>query len=75
MQLDNNEYGIDILMKDDTCKEAITIAKETLEEWRDYYLNVAEDKMQDTFLWGYCSGKAEVLTDLLKHFEEDRYDG
>lgn len=75
MRLDNNEYGIDILMKDDTCKEAITISKEALEKLRDHYLKVADGCKKEPFKWGLYVGKADVLIDLLKHFEEDRYDG
>lgn len=51
--------------------DAITIKKEVLEQWRDYYFNNALDMKlseQDEKQMFYL-GKHEVIVDLLKMFE------
>ena len=50
--------------------ETITITKEALEEWRDHYLKVADKSKKEPFKWGLYVDKADVLIDLLKHFED-----
>lgn len=65
MILQNDEYKIE--------NDGIWISKKALESWRDHYQNVADGKhiyppneLQKLFF----IGKADVLTELLKHFEE-----
>lgn len=74
MRLKEHEYDIvDEAINDGGV--GIFITKEALEKWRDHYLKVADKSKEEPFKWGLYIGKADVLIDLLKHFEEDRYDG
>lgn len=70
MRFNNNEYDI--------CDEAINdggvgifIIKEALEKWRDHYRKVASKYENEPFKWGFYMGKADVLIDMIKHFEEE----
>jgi len=66
------EYYKDYICVPDGEKTSITISKKALEEWRDHYRNVAKkhpDEREFTKL--YYVGMADVLTDILKHFEEE----
>lgn len=77
MRLENNEY---IVSKAGVPDESITITKAALEKWRDRYLEVAERYRLDiteqddmnVWKWGLYTGMADSLTDLLKHFEEEK---
>ena len=56
--------------------EGIWLSKKLLEEYKAHYLNVAEGnkdswkKNKDTFKFPFYEGKAEVLYDILKMFDE-----
>lgn len=67
MRLENTEYRV----KEMDGLKTITITKEALAEWRDHYLEVGDGHREEPFIWGLYVGKADVLTDLLKHFEEE----
>lgn len=70
MRLENNEY---IVSKAGVPDESITITKAALEKWRDHYLRLMK-KLIGMGHYGQalaCMGKADSLTDLLKHFEEE----
>lgn len=67
MRFDDNEY---IVSKAGVPDESITITKTALEKWRDHYLKVADKSKKEPFKWGLYIGKADVLIDLLKMFEE-----
>lgn len=69
-----------ILEKDEYCIthripcNTITITKQALEEWRDHYFEVATNIERfpiDQWQQKFYLGKADVLTEILKHFEED----
>ena len=49
--------------------DTITISKKDLEEARDHYLKVKMRNENDPLLSFYYTGKADVLTDILKQFE------
>lgn len=56
--------------------DAIVITKKALEEWRDHYMrlmkkyhDLGNDKMGCAYL-----GKADVLNDILKHFNNEEYE-
>lgn len=70
MRLENNEY---IVSKAGVPDESITITKEALEKWRDHYLRLRKKYygMGNHERGIAYLGKASVLTDLLKHFEEE----
>lgn len=67
MVLQNGEYKIE--------NEGIWVKKETLEELRDHYCDVADKcknsflKGEDTFKYPFYIGKADICKDLLKMFE------
>lgn len=69
MKLEKDEYCITHRIPCDT----ITITKKALEEWRDHYrkIEISEDHPARRFMVGFYTGKADVLTEILKHFEED----
>lgn len=50
--------------------DTITINKKDLEEARDHYLKVVQKKEFNPTLFLYYTGKSDVLTDLLKQFEQ-----
>lgn len=62
MTLQKGEYEV-------TDKE-ITISKKILEEWSDHYLRVADNSKNESFKWGFYIGKADILINILKYFEE-----
>lgn len=49
--------------------DTITIRKEDLEEARDHYRKISDRCDAENVLGYYYTGKADVLTDLLKQFE------
>lgn len=59
------------LCKGGEMKDALIITREALEECKAHYLKVAEEYEGLPHMWGLYKGKAEVLIDLLKHFDED----
>lgn len=67
MRFENLEYIVTKNVPD----ESITITKKALERLRDHYLNVADGSKKEPFKWGLYLGKADVLIDILKHFEEE----
>lgn len=71
MQLNDNEFDLCTLCcRNDEMKDSIIITKESLEKWRDHYVNKAYEAIG---MWtnGLYSGKIDVLSDLLKHFEKE----
>lgn len=69
MRLDHTEYGLGVLPTTAGFTDAIIISKQALEEWRDHYLKVSREEPDP---WrAFYSGKADVLTEILKHFEEE----
>lgn len=74
MRLEEHEYDIvDEAINDGGI--GIFITKEALEKWRDHYQKTSDEqkrKHQSTAAYfDYYLGKAAVLTDILKHFEEE----
>lgn len=70
MRFENNEYDIiDEVFEDGV--ECICISKTALERLRDHYLKVADGSKKEPMKWGLYLGKADVLIDILKHFEEE----
>lgn len=71
MRLENTEHYI----SKESCGECILISKAALEKWRDHYLKesneIPEAHPAREFMMGHYTGKASVLCDLLKHFEEE----
>lgn len=66
MILENNEYRV----KEMDGLKTITITKEALEEWRDHY-NKNVLKVTQEWQKSFYMGKADALTEILKHFEEE----
>ena len=75
MRLENTEHNIDLRPNECGLEEVIIITREALEKWCDHYLNesyeIPEAHPAREFMVGFCKGKASVLCDLLKHFEDD----
>ena len=68
MRLEPHEY----IIKKKGDLESITITKEALEKWRDHYKELAREHANEMRPdWWYYKGKADLLTNLLKHFEEE----
>lgn len=70
MILERDEYCITHRIPCNT----ITITKKALEEWRDHYFEVATNMERfpiEQWQQKFYLGKVEVLTEILKHFEED----
>lgn len=67
MKLEKDEYCITHRIPCDT----ITITRKALEEWRDHYNGIANETKDEPWHFGFYLGKADVLTEILKHFEED----
>lgn len=66
MQFRNGEYQI--------TEDSICIKKSVLEAWRDHYREVSKRNKDIPFNedWQGCiyMGKADVLVDILKHFDD-----
>lgn len=73
MRLNDNEFGIGTLCcKGEEMKDAINITKEALESWRDHYRKVCQENYYINISTSlYYLGMADVLTELLNHFEEE----
>lgn len=76
MILENIRYYIGKLRTKCGFAECITIPKKTLEEWRDHYRKAAKrykDNPNNAAIlkWVFYAGKADVLTDILKHFDRE----
>lgn len=74
MKLKDTEYRVGILPTKAGFSDAIVITKEALEEWRDHYFEVATNMERfpiDQWQQKFYLGKAEVLTELLKHFDNE----
>lgn len=57
--------------------DTITISKKDLQEIRDHYLSVADAKKPgrkdgSEWMWGFYLGKAEVLIEMLKAFDNNK---
>lgn len=70
MKLEKDEYCITHRIPCNT----ITITKQALEEWRDHYKKVASQNEKESFIRGLYVGKADVLIDILKHFDNEEYE-
>jgi len=77
MQLQEQEFTIGTLCKGGEMKYALIITIEALERLEKGYAIRAEEsnKLGADSMAMYLYGKADLLNDLLKLFEEDRYDG
>lgn len=74
MKLEDTEYSIGTLPTKAGFADAIVISRKALEEWRDHYFEVATNMERfpiDQWQQKFYLGKVEVLTEILKHFEED----
>lgn len=76
MKLNENEFGIGTLHKDGVFKDAIIITKEALERLLDDYKRESNTylKAGALELIDYTDGKADLLEDLLKLFEDEDKD-
>lgn len=48
---------------------AITISKKDLQEIRDHYIAIADEIDDADWMWGFYLGKADVLIEMLKAFD------
>ena len=71
MQLESHEYGIGVLPTKSGFTDAIIISKKALEEWRKHYMNVSNQDQKEKDVRLFYVGKADTLTDILKHFEDE----
>ena len=72
MKLQREDYGTGVLHTKAGFAEGIIITKKALETWRDHYIEVSKDlKEKGDIWWIFYTGKADVITEILKHFEDE----
>lgn len=75
MKFERHEYGIGMLPTKSGFDNGLIISRTALEKWKAHYDRTAEEISEDhpsrMFMMGFYLGKSEVLTDILRHFDDE----